>query len=260
MNENVLKKKIEGGTPVCGVFVRMGAISVEILGRTGWDYVIVDVEHGVHTMEDVSNMIRAARAAGLTCIVRVPGPAPINIMRCLDAGADGVQIPSLRTLDEVREAVAAVRYHPYGNRGACAYSAATGYSTIPFPEHIATSNAEAMAIVHIENAEAADMIEEILDLGGIDVIFCGPWDLSQSLGIPGRTADPRVTGVIDRVLAACYAKNTATGIFVQKPEDAEKWLKKGVTYIACSVDVGIYADASASFASAMREQIGGMEV
>jgi 4-hydroxy-2-oxoheptanedioate aldolase len=255
MDENKLKAKLNNGESAIGVFVRMNAISVEVLGRTGWDFVIIDVEHGVHTMEDVSNMIRAAKSVGVSSIVRVPGASPINVMRSLDAGADGVQVPQITSLEQVAAAVEASRYYPRGKRGACAYSAATGYSTIPFPEHIETSNKEVMLVIHVENAWAAENIDEILAIKGIDVIFCGPWDMSQSLGIPGKTTDPAVTGLIDKVLAACDRERIYTGIFVQKPEDAEVWLKKGVKYIACSVDVGMYADIAAKNAKGMREQI-----
>ncbi|MDR1581635.1 MAG: hypothetical protein LBS35_14860 [Synergistaceae bacterium] len=256
MDENKLKAKLRNGEPAIGVFVRMNAISVEILGHTGWDFVIIDAEHGVHTMEDVSNMVRAARSVGVSSIVRVPGAAPINIMRSLDAGADGVQVPQITSLAQVTAAVEASRYYPRGQRGACAYSAATGYSTTPFPEHLETSNKEVMLVIHVENAWAAEAIDEILAIKGIDVVFCGPWDMSQSLGIPGNTTDPAVTALIDRTLAACDREKISTGIFVQKPEDAEAWLKKGVKYIACSVDVGMYADTAAKNAKEMRECIG----
>ncbi len=255
MNTNRLKEKLQKGKTAVGTFVRMDSISVEILGRTGWDFVIIDVEHGVHTMEDVSNMIRAARAAGITSIVRVPGTAPIHIQRSLDAGADGVQIPQLTSIVEADAAIKAARYYPYGNRGACAYSAATGYSTIPFPEHIETSNSEAMVVVHVENAWMADHIEALLELNGIDVVFCGPWDMSQSLGIPGQTKDPLVTDRIDKVLMACREKGVPSGIFVQKPEDADPWLEKGVTYLTCSVDVGIFADAARVIADDLKARV-----
>jgi 4-hydroxy-2-oxoheptanedioate aldolase len=206
-------------------------------------------------MEDVSNMIRAAKSVGVSSIVRVPGSSPINIMRSLDAGADGVQVPQLTSLEQVTAAVKASRYHPLGQRGACAYSAATGYSTVPFSKHLETSNKEVMLVIHVENAWAAEAIDEILAVKGIDVVFCGPWDLSQSLGIPGKTTDPAVTGLIDKVLAACDREKISAGIFVQKPEEAEAWLKKGVKYIACSVDVGMYADIAAKNAKEMRAQI-----
>ena len=255
MIENRLKSKLRSGEPAIGVFVRMGAISVEIFGRTGWDFVIIDMEHGVHTMEDVSNLVRAARSAGLSPIVRTPGFAPIHVMRSLDAGADGVQIPQVEAIEDIRAAVAAARYHPLGNRGACGYSAATGYSTIPFGDHIATSNEEVLVVVHIENKASAEMIDEILGIEGIDVLFFGPWDISQSLGIPGQVKDPRVIGLIDGALESCRARGMKTGIFVEKPEFIKQWLEKGVTYLTCTVDVGMLADASKALAEGMRGQV-----
>ena len=116
MKKNALKEKLKNGVPAFGTFLRMGCISAEIFGYTGWDYVIVDVEHGVYDMQDVSNMIRAAHSAGLTCVVRVPGTAPINIQRCLDAGADAIQIPQITSIEEARTAVTAARYYPMGSR------------------------------------------------------------------------------------------------------------------------------------------------
>ena len=98
MTKNAIKEKLKNGEPVIGTFVRMSSISMEILGLTGWDFAIIDAEHGVHTMKDISNMIRAAKSVGLSPIVRVPGTNPVNAMRCLDAGAEGVQIPQLTSL------------------------------------------------------------------------------------------------------------------------------------------------------------------
>ncbi|BDE86369.1 aldolase/citrate lyase family protein [Intestinimonas massiliensis] len=255
MNTNKLKEQLKQKKPAIGSFVRMNSISVEILGLTGWDFVIIDAEHGVHTMEDVSNMIRAAKAVGITSIVRVPGTEPNLIQRSLDGGAEGVQIPQITNLKQLKDAVSAARYYPKGNRGACAYSAATGYSTTPFQDHINTSNDEVLVVVHVENAWSADHIEEILDVGGIDVIFCGPWDMSQSLGIPGQVTAPEVVNRIDKVISTCRDRGISTGIFVQQPEQAEIWIKRGVSYLAGSVDVGIYAEASKKFAADMKAYI-----
>lgn len=255
MKENIIKKKLAAGSTVIGTFVRMNSISVEALAYTGWDFVIIDAEHGVHTMEDISDMIRASKAAGISAVVRTPGFEPIHVMRSLDAGADGVQIPQVTTLEQIKQAVAAARYYPRGNRGACAFSAATCYSVIPFSEHIATSNQEVLVSVHIENVQTAEIIQDILEIDGIDVIFCGPWDLSQSLGIPGQTSDPRVTELIDRVIDICNKKNVPVGIFVRYPEEADKWLKKGIRYLTCNTDAGMYVDAVRSIGERLKKQI-----
>ena len=120
MEKNLVKAKLRSGKPVIGTFVRMNSISMEILGRTGWDFAIIDAERGVHTMEDHSNMIRAAKSVGLSPIVRVPGTDPVNAMRALDAGAEGVQFPQLTNLDQIREVCKATRYYPPLANAACA--------------------------------------------------------------------------------------------------------------------------------------------
>ena len=255
MEKNKVKEKLRNGEAAIGTFVRMGSISMEILGRTGWDFAIIDAEHGVHTMEDISNMIRAAKSVGLSPIVRVPSTDPVLTMRALDAGADGVQVPQLTTLEQVRAVCEAARYYPMGQRGICNYTAATGYSTIPFDEHMKTSNEEVLLSLHVENAWAAEHIEEILENPGIDVIFCGPNDMSASLGIPGQMEHPKVVALLDKVYAACAAKNVATGIFVKRPELLPHWIESGFRYLTCSTDVGMYADYSRTIADAMKSHI-----
>ena len=149
----------------------------------------------------------------------------------------------------------AARYYPQGNRGACGYSTATGYHTIPFGEHIETSNKEVLTVVHVENAWAADHIDELLEIPGIDAIFCGPWDLSQSLGIPGEVEDERVAGRIEKVFKACASNGVATGMFVDRPELSRKWVEKGVRYMTCQVDAGIYSAASKALADELKRYI-----
>ncbi|MDR1920532.1 MAG: aldolase [Candidatus Adiutrix sp.] len=255
MDTNRLKKKFKDGQAAIGAFVRLNSVSMEVLGLTGWDFAIIDVEHGVHTMEDVSNMIRAARSVGLTSIVRTPGPEPVNIQRCLDAGAQGVQVPQLTSLKEVEDACRAARYYPLGNRGSCPFNASTGYSTVPFPEHMESSNREVMLALHVENVWAADNIDKILEMPGIDVIFCGPYDLSQSMGIPGQTEAPALMEKMKKVFAACRAKNVTSGVFASNPEKAGFWAEQGVQYLACSADVHFLAQSLKRAADAMRAQL-----
>lgn len=255
MEKNIVKEKLRGGQAVIGTFARMNSISAEILGRTGWDFVIIDMEHGVYTMQDAAGLIRAAKAVGLSPIVRVPGTAPIHVMRALDAGADGVQIPQLTNLEQIKAVCEAARYYPEGQRGMCAYGAAAGYSTIPFDEHMKTSNREALVVIHIENEWSAAHISDILEIPGIDVVFCGPNDMSQSMGIPNQLDNPRLTALLDGVFETCRRKNVPTGIFVRQPEMISRWLECGVRYLTCSVDVGMYAEIARAKSSKLRSMI-----
>jgi len=241
MKTNILKQKLKQGIPCMGTFVRMGAMSIEVLGLAGWDFIVIDMEHGVHSFSDVLTFTRTAASVGISTVVRIPDPTSINVMRALDSGAEGVQAPQIKTIEDVRTICSAARFAPYGTRGSCSHTSAAGYGNIPYSEHIKTSNEEVLTVIHVENIETVNLINEILEVPGIDVIFCGPWDLSQSLGIPGQTQDERVKCAIKKVAMACKQKKVSIGMFINKPEQVTEWLDVGVTYFTYATDVGIYS-------------------
>ena len=239
MNPNLLKLKLKKGYTCFGTFIRLGPGAVEIFGHCGWDFVVLDMEHGVFDFPQVEHMIRAARLAGITSLVRVPEPNPSYIMRALDAGAEGVQVPQVESAAMAKTVAEAARYHPLGNRGLCSFVRATGYSTILPDQHMATSNEEVLTVIHIEGERAASDIQAIVETPGLDVIFLGPWDLSQSLGVPGKTRDPRVIAVMEKVIQTCKERGIASGTFVREIEDAKHWIDKGVQYMMHSTDAGL---------------------
>jgi 4-hydroxy-2-oxoheptanedioate aldolase len=118
---------------------------------------------------------------------------------------------------------------------------------------MATSNREVMTVIHIEGEAAASGIDTIVETPGIDVIFLGPWDLSQSLGVPGKTKDPRVTGVMEKVIAACRKKKVVVGTFVREIEDAKRWIDQGVQYMMVGTDAGLLLRSSRDWAGALRK-------
>lgn len=244
MQPNGLKRKLKEGGVCFGTFIRLGPAAVEILGHAGWDFVVIDLEHGVFDFTNMEHMVRAARCAGITSLVRVPEPNPSHIMRAVDAGAEGVQIPQVETAAMARTVSQAAKYFPEGKRGLCSYVRAAGYSAIPPDRHMATSNDEVLTVIHIEGEAAASQIGDIMEIPGIDVIFLGPWDLSQSLGVPGKTKDPQVIQVMERVIEACKRKGIISGTFVREVEDAQRWMELGVQYMMLSTDAGLLLHAS----------------
>jgi 4-hydroxy-2-oxoheptanedioate aldolase len=244
MRENMLKRKLKEGKVCMGTFARLSPASVEILGLTGWDFVVIDMEHGVYDFPALEHMLRAARSAGITGLVRIAEPRASYVMRALDTGAEGVQIPQIETAQQVKILMEAARYYPEGKRGLCSFVRAAGYSVTPPTEHIQTSNEEVLTVVHIEGAQVAEKIEEIITVPGIDVIFLGPWDLSQSLGVPGQVKHPSVVTVMEKVTEVCRKKGVAIGTFARDPEDARYWVDRGVQYIMHSTDAGILVQAS----------------
>ena len=253
MHGNALKKKLKEGQVCFGTFMRLGPAAMEVIGYAGWDFAVIDMEHGIFDFPSMADMVRAARCAGITSLVRVPEPNPAQIMRAIDAGAEGVQIPQVDSPEAARLVSQAARYYPAGKRGLCSYVRAAGYSSIPPEEHMATSNEEVLTVIHIEGERAATEIEAIVETPGIDVIFLGPWDLSQSLGVPGQTKHPRVVEVMEKVIAACRKKGMVTGSFVREIEDARPWLEKGVQYMMVSTDAGLLLRAGTEWLEKLRK-------
>jgi len=253
MQPSSLKKKLKAGQVCFGTFIRLGPAAVEILGHAGWDFVVLDMEHGVFDFTNVEHMVRAARCAGITSLVRVPEPTPSYIMRVVDAGAEGVQIPQVESAETARVVSSAARYYPEGKRGLCSFVRAAGYSAIPPDEHMATSNQEVLTVIHIEGERAVLEIESIIETPGIDVIFLGPWDLSQSLGVPGKTKDPRVVELMEKVIALCRMKGIIAGTFVRFVDEAKYWIDQGVKYLMLSTDAGLLLQVGRERIEALRK-------
>ncbi len=183
---------------------------VEICVQAGFDWLFIDMEHGLSDFIDVQRMVQAA--AGRTgCIVRVPSNEPIWISKALDLGADGLIFPHINTAGEASACVRAALYPPLGSRS-IGIARAQGYG-VRVRETVEKANAGITLIAQAEHIDAARNIESILEVPGIDAVFIGPFDLSASLGIPGRTDDVRVQDAIGTVLSAARIKHVPAGIF-----------------------------------------------
>ncbi len=244
MQANILKRKLKEGKVCFGTFVRLGAAATEILGYGGWDFAVIDMEHGVFDFPSVEQCVRAARVAGITSLIRVPEPTPSYIMRSVDAGAEGVQVPQVENAAVAKLVSQAARYFPEGKRGLCSFVRAARYSAVPPDEHMISSNREVLTVIHIEGERAVREIEAIIETPGIDVLFLGPWDLSQSLGVPGKTKDPRVIELMEKVIALCRKKGVVAGTFVRFVEEAPYWIDLGVRYLMLSTDAGLLLQVS----------------
>jgi 4-hydroxy-2-oxoheptanedioate aldolase len=173
------------------------------------DFLWIDLEHSPVSPEALSGHLLAARARGKPGIVRVPMPGTAFLKPVLDLGADGIIVPQVRTVEEVRQAVADCRYPPVGSRG-FGPRVPSDYGRVPTPEFTAAANREVFAAVMIETAEALAAIDEIVRVPGLDSVVIGPMDLSASLGMLGECEHPKVVAAIERIIAA--ARNA--GIFV----------------------------------------------
>jgi len=236
------RAKLEKG-PVLGPFSKTeDPAMVEAMGYAGFDFLILDLEHGPNTVRSLQNLVRAAQLSGILPIVRVKEDLPNVIGEVLDVGAGGVQVPKITTADEAKSVIQAAKFAPLGTRGVCRYVRAADYSARDKFEYFKEAN-EVLIILHLEGRKALENAPEIISVPGIDVVFIGPYDLAQSLGIMGQVDHPDVTGKVREITELCAPKGIAVGTFVETPQSAAKWIKLGVRYISYKVDTGIMLDA-----------------
>ncbi|MFA5622319.1 MAG: aldolase/citrate lyase family protein, partial [Thermovirgaceae bacterium] len=182
--KNLVKMKLEAKETVIGPFVGINSPDlVEIMGLAGFDFCVIDTEHGPMDPESIQGLIRAAALTGMSPVVRVPRAEAVDILKVLDVGAHCIHVPQVNDVDTAQAVVQAARYHPAGMRGV-AVPRALSYGLKPLGEALKEANREVMVIVHCENAAGLEKLDGIAAVEGIDLVFVGPYDLSQSLGVP----------------------------------------------------------------------------
>jgi 4-hydroxy-2-oxoheptanedioate aldolase len=209
-----MKEKIARGEPVLGCSVMFPSPQVvEMLGFAGFDWVLIDCEHGSIGLGDVELMAMACDAVGITPIARPKTNSSSDIQSVMDRGVMGVQLPHINTADDARRAVAAVKFGPGAARGLAAGTRPDRWGLgARMPDFAAQANAQSLVCVQLEHAAAIDNIEAILAVEGIDVFFIGPSDLSQSMGYPGNPKAPPVAKAIDAALARIVATGHTPGM------------------------------------------------
>ena len=232
MKPNRMKRKLLAGQPAFGVSVMIPSPHiVEIVGRIGFDWVLIDCEHGSISIESAELMAMAAETAGLTPIARPPQNSFEAIGQLMDRGMMGVQVPHVNTAEDARRAVEAVKYHPVGNRSLAAGVRSSSYGQgMSMSQYAKISNAETLVCAQIEAAEAVDNVDEIVEVEGVDVFFVGPSDLSQSLGFPGRPDAQPVRKAMDHVFKTISAKGKVSGS-AGDVDATRRYLGQGVSYL-----------------------------
>lgn len=232
MKKNRMKEKLRAGEPVFGVSVMIPSPQiVEMISAVGFDWVLLDCEHGTLTIESVELMAMAAESCGITAIARPATRSPEHILQVLDRGVMGVQVPHVNTTEDAREVIAAVKYHPVGRRGLAAGTRAAVYDSHgTLADYVTAANDATLIAIQLEEQAAIDNIDELLKVDGVDVFFIGPSDLSQSMGYPGNPKAPAVAEAIN----ASFRKMLAAGRTPGTPAAAEnvrEVLDQGVRYI-----------------------------
>ncbi len=247
---HAFREKITNG-PVLGPFSKTeDPAIVEAMGYAGMDFVILDLEHGPNTVRSLQGLLRAAESADIFPIVRVKENVPSLIGEVLDIGAGGIQVPQITNADKAREVIRHAKFAPHGMRGVCRFVRAANYSDMDRFEYFKKAN-DVLIILQIEGEEAIANIDSILEVQGIDVIFIGPYDLSQSLGIPGQIDHPQVFDRMAGIIDACKAKGVVVGTFADTVKTVRRWKELDVHYLAYSVDIGILLEKCKELVSAV---------
>jgi 2-keto-3-deoxy-L-rhamnonate aldolase RhmA len=240
-------KRTMAARPVIGTFLKLPRPEVvEILGLSGIDFVICDMEHGQVDEAASGTVIQAGRATGVSVIVRVAAHDAGLINRLLEAGAEGIQLSDVKSRGQTEALHSSMTYPPAGDRGLSMAQPAAGYGRMPLNEYMASSNDGVVRIAQFERADFDDSLETIMP--PLDVAFIGVLDLSVSLGVPGKTDSPVVKEHIDRIVTAAHATDTTIGVFAATAADAEAAITAGFRYIAVGSDLALLsASAKTSF-------------
>jgi len=227
LKEYALKKAIREGRILCGMSVSTPVPSfLEIVGRSGFDFVYIDIEHSTISLESLPSMVMASELSGMATLVRVPENDATWVRKVLEVGADGVIVPHVNTREEAEMAVRSARFPPEGIRGFGALVRSSGFNLpqMSMSEYTRRSNEGVTVVAQIEEREAVENIEEITGVEGVDAVLLGPSDLSLSLGVPGQFRSRELVGSVDRVLDVAKGKGVpvmCTVSYVAHPVSVE---------------------------------------
>lgn len=250
MKKNCLKQKIKAGETVIGTWCILPSPSViNVLGESGLDFIVIDMEHGPISFETAENMIRAAEICDCTPLIRVPKNDESDVLRALDIGAHGVVIPHIETVDDRQQAIAHIKYPPLGHRGLSMFTRAGKYDPEDATLHTARENIDTLSVLMVEGKTGIANLESIIQDDSLDVVFFGLCDISQSLGYPGQIDHPEVKKYVTECVAKARSFGVATGAFTSKAEMLPWFKQIGIQFITYSLDT---TELCRSFKSVVR--------
>jgi 4-hydroxy-2-oxoheptanedioate aldolase len=255
-----IRERVLAGEHLVGAFANLGSPgAAELLARAGLDWLIVDAEHGMGTEADLLAQLYAIESAGelggarTAALVRPEEGTRLRIGRVLDLGAEGVMIPRLESVDEVRRVVGWLRWPPEGTRGLALGTRGAEHGEVGHTD-VSALNARVLGIIQIEAAAAVDAADAIAAVDGADVLFVGPTDLSHALGVPGQLEAPVFSAALATVVAACRRHGKAPGILLRKAADIDRYRELGFTFVGLGSDGAFVADGARAAAAAWRAQ------
>jgi 2-keto-3-deoxy-L-rhamnonate aldolase RhmA len=250
-----MKARLAAGETLLGSFLTLGSpLAAETLGLAGFDWLLVDLEHGGGGESLLLGQVLGARAAGVHALVRVESDVRGRTARALDLGVEGVMCPQINSVEQAEAWASTLHYGPAGSRGIAFFHRGARFGTEPEP--VQAARARTLGIAQIESPEAVEAVEGIAAVEGIDVLFVGPSDLSYSMGIFREFDHPEFRSAIERVVAAASAAGKAAGIFLTSVDQVPGALADGFRMIALGSDGGFMMQAAAAAVAAFSRSSG----
>jgi 2-dehydro-3-deoxyglucarate aldolase/4-hydroxy-2-oxoheptanedioate aldolase len=251
--EPSFRSRVLGGETLFGLFLDLvSPASAELCGQAGYDWLIVDLEHGAGTEADLPAMLMAVETTGAAALVRPQSGERLRIGRALDQGATGIMVPRLESADDAREAVTFLRYPPAGVRGVALRTRGGGLGSVAHAD-VAQISDRIVGIVQIESAGALREADAIAATDGVDVLFVGPADLSHSLGVPGQFGHKTYLAAIETVLEACRAHGKSPGILLYDLEIVPRYLEWGFRFMGIGADGALVSNGAQAALAAVRD-------
>lgn len=248
-----LKSRLKQGETLNGCWLNLGStITAEIVGLSGYDWVLLDLEHGAGSEKDILNQLQALEHTPAGAIIRVEGEQRQRIHRVLDMGAEGVMCPHISNPAEANAAAAGLHYPPHGVRGVAKMVRATAYGK-NFANYHRDAKDNILGVVQIETVEALQHLDAIAATDGIDVLFIGPNDLSMDMGIHDQYEHPQFKEALRKTVEAAQKAGKATGILIFNPDDYKTYHDMGMRFIACGADATFVANGALNMAGKLND-------
>lgn len=243
MLTDVLKKRLQAGEILYGPFIDSCSEDlIEIVGLAGFDYALIDAEHSVCDPAIGLRLVRAAESRNLPTIIRVNNAMPSTILKMMDFGASGVMAPLIHTAEAAQSVADSVKYYPKGRRGT-ALMRGSDYGFTKIGDYFTKTNAQAFVMVQAESVQAIENLEEIVKVPELDAVFVGPYDLSQSMGIPGQVESKPILDIIERSGKIIRGAGKTAAILAGNYEKAKLFADWGYNLITYSTDLDIFGAA-----------------